>query len=458
MQASNARRASIILGIFMAVVLIGGTILQLFAPNIPITQETIPPTDAPIPTFPPPVTNLQSLSFDKVYLHPSGMYAIAQPDGWTADQPNTARALAQVNMVNNSTLSVIDAYVEDAGGPVTVEDLSPRFTQQVLAQSWSRFSRWTETNRRLEGETLLIDFQVTLQRQTYIARQKVWTDGEWIYVVRVLTPENARDYLLYILDNVSSRITPFKEFAGTPFEWLAYYDVPTRHIIRYPAAWTVTDSAPGRTASIAGANGEALRVEARPGVNIADEGAARAWLENERPGATILSVRPVTRGELSGFSVAYSFVTPDGDPQSGLALLLNGDDRLHIANLRFPAENVDLNAVTPAAAPETAGAETTPEAEAQNAYYGELALVMSTFRLMPALDLSEDSLPPATPVPTPLPPTTEATEEATAEAEPEATAEAAAEAATEAAQSNLEIFAQTATALAESVSTPEAGS
>jgi hypothetical protein len=437
---SGARRASIILGVFMAVVLIAGVILPLFSQNTPTTQ-TIDPTDAPVPTFPPPISDFTTLAFDQYYLHPTGLFMIAQPTGFEVSQPNSSVTIAQVNMVDQEALSVIDAYVEDPGAAITAADLDARFNEATLDQSWSRFNNWTELSRRMDGDTLVIDFEVVLQNMTYVARQHVWTDGDWIYVVRVLAPENATDFLVYLLDQLAATMQPFKFFAGTPFDWQAYYDHLLSHIIRYPSGWTVTDSAPGRPASITGTSGEALRVEALANTSVEDEDAARAWVESQRSGATVLSVAPVTREEVSGFSVAYTFRTADGAPQSGLAVLLNGTDgTLHVANLRFAAEDVDLNTVDTQA--DAAVTEATPEAEAtveaapsedsDDALYRNLALSMGTFRLMPPLNLSPSSLPEATP--TPLP--TAVPVELTAEATPEADVVEPDEAATEEAASD----------------------
>lgn len=424
MSQNQSRRAAIILGIFMAVVLVGGVFLQIFQSTIPATGPTVDPTAIPTPTFPPPVTSFDSITFDQQYLHPSGMYAIGLPTGFTVSSPSNARGLAQVNLSNEGTLSVIDAYVEDPGIPVTADDLSGRFTQETLAASWSRFNRWSELSRRRDGDQLLIDFEVTFNRQIYAARQRVWTDGEWIYVVRVLTPDNATNYLRYLLDGVSGAITPFKQFAGTPFEWNAYYDILNNSIIRYPGTWTLTDSAPGRPASIQGPSGEALRVETRPGVTVEDEAAAEAIVLAERSTATILSVAPAERGSLSGYAVAYRYTTADGEPFSGYALLLNSETGLQMANLRFPADGVDLNSVDPldvialrraatAMAAGTLAVEATDEPEGAAAgdgtasdanlmLYGDYALIAYTFGELPVINFDPSLLPPptATPIPT----------------------------------------------------------
>ncbi len=345
---NSAKRASIILGVFMAVVLIGSTFLQLFSRETQQAANQPQPTQRVDATFPPPL-DPAGTAFESFYLHPSGIFAIAQPTGFTPSQPASRPGIAQINMVNNESLAVIDSFVQDPGVPVSADTLDAYFTADVLDQTWTNFEQWTENSRRRDGEDLLIDFSVRYNRQNYVARQRAWTDGEWIYAVRVLAPDNATDYLVSILDGVRPTLRAFKQYAGQPFDWGLYYDPTSSVGIRHPATWTVTDGAPGRPVSIAGADGEVLRLESQTGA-IADEAAARAWVEAARPGASILSVSAV-EGELSGFRVAYRVTGPDGDPQSGLAVLLGGPEgQLYTANLRFPGEAVDLNTLASSAA------------------------------------------------------------------------------------------------------------
>ena len=141
----NAKRASIILGVFMAVVLIGSTFLQLISRNTTTTQTVIPTATA-IPTFPPP-PNAAELDFSTLYLHPTNIFAIGQPTDFTQVSPTSNANLAQVNMVNNNTLSVIDAFVQDPQEAVTSESLNDFFTEDVLDRTWDFFTNWTESSR-----------------------------------------------------------------------------------------------------------------------------------------------------------------------------------------------------------------------------------------------------------------------------------------------------------------------
>ncbi len=451
MQQNTARRASIILGVFMAIVLIAGAILPLFGNNSTSTVSATA-TAAPTSTFPPAITDFSGLSFDQYYLHTNGLFAVPQPTGWDSAAPSATVSESVINMTNGSALSVIDTRIERAVGGMTPEELSAHFTEARLGETWANFDArgWEETERRMDGERLILDFLLTFQGRRFVARQISFTDGTWIYSVRVLAPENATALVAYLVSQYPDRFIRFSQFDGTPIDWQSYYDHTYRHIVRFPADWLIADSAPGRLASIIGTAGESLRVYAVAGAVVADQSAASTWLTSARPGATVLSVVPVTRGDLSGFSVAYNFTNADGEALSGGAVVLNGDGVLHVADLVFFAQNVDLNTVDLSAA---ADAEATPEATGEVAdAFGSIvdaagvtdaatqanairyATILSTFSLLPPINLSASSLPVPTPtlVPTIAPtPTVEVTAEATAETAVEATAEATTEAAVE---------------------------
>lgn len=374
---SSSRRFATYFAIFMVVVMGATAILPAFSNNL-TTQpiDPVQPTVAPPPTFPPPLPP-SSISFDEVYLHPSGIFTIAEPSGWEASEPPAMQEGVRATLSNLDAQSVVQVDLdkpprEDEAAALTLDDVDARFTTSWLEDSWRRYTSWRETGqRRREDDRVIMDFVLTSNNQTYVARQEAWTDGNLIYSVRVVTPENATDMLLHVLDGVAASLTVNEAFVDTPFDWDAYYDSSDQYIIRYPDSWTLADSAPGQPTSISGSSGESLRLETREGA-VADEDAARAVVGTLRPGAEILSVQPVTRGEEEGFAVAYSYQTVDGDQQSGLAVLLNGaDEQLHVANLRFDGAGVDLNS------------------EEGRASYTHLAEVVDTFAIMPGLTSPE---------------------------------------------------------------------
>ncbi len=360
------KRITIIFGISMAAILALTTLLSAVAPN----QPRVVPTAAPVATFPPPPAP-ESIVFAQRFLHPGGLYTVAVPAGWNVNEAQNTREGLRTVLGNEAAQSLIQVDVDrpprsNDAGPLTLDVLDARYNDAWLGSSWLEYRDWDESERRRSAdERLIIDFTLGHGGQTFVARQQAWTDGEWIYAVRVVTPENATDALLTLLQGTADSLRPLKELADTPFLWNAWFDEQRAHFIRYPQEWTLSDSAPGRPTSISG-DGASLRIETDAG-QIADAGSAGARVIERHPGAEVLSISALEQVDGSGFSVAWRGRNADGDSHSGFDVLLNGnDEQLHVASLRFPGLT-DLNT--------EGGAAAAPELE----------MMMRSFRLLPEL-------------------------------------------------------------------------
>ena len=343
------KRITIIFGISMALILALTTLLSA----VGRTSQPPAPTAAPVPTFPPP-PDLASIDFAQRILHPGGLYTVALPTGWEVSEALNTREGLRAVLEDEAAQSLIQVDVDRPPrslevGALTLDDIDARFNQAWLAGSWREYRSWEESDRKRSADgRLLIDFTLGFGGQTFVSRQQAWTDGEWIYSVRVVTPANATSALLHLLGGVADSLHPLKELADTPFHWNAWFDPQYAHFIRYPDSWALSDSAPGRPTSISGA-GASLRIET-DAQQIADEAAAGASVAGRHAGAEILSVSALEQAEAAGFAVAWSGRNADGDRHSGLDVLLNGPDgQLHLASLRFPGL-VDLNTEAGAAA------------------------------------------------------------------------------------------------------------
>lgn len=400
----RTQQMSIAFGFFMAFLMVASLILPALAPN-QNTSPTVPPaptsTTVPVPTFPPPITDFSGISFGEQYLHPSGLFSIGVPTGWTPNAPINNSSQAQVNLSNPDVVSVIETYIVNATSEqMTPDEVSAFFNETALRSSWSQYTSWQELSRRTDENRVLIDFELARGQQQFLARHAAWADASWIYVVRVVVPQNARELLFWLLDQMIANFTSYERFAGTPLGWAAYYDTEDLHIIRRPQDWQLVDGGAGQPTSFIGSDGTQLRVEALDGI-IASEDEASAWVEGLRSTNTVQSVMPVTREGGSGFEIAFSYSTPDGDARSGKVVLLNGeDDQLHAATLLLPSNGVDLNS------------------EEGRTQYVDATQVMDTFSLLQNLNLLSPE-----PVVTPTPEFTSTPEaEVTAEVTPEAEA------------------------------------
>lgn len=394
MNRKRTQQFSYIFGITMAVLMALTLVLPAFRNNQNTANtvvDTPAPTTVPIPTFPPPITDFSRITFDEQYLQPSGLYTIGIPTGWTPTTTTGTVNNTQVAMSNPDAVSVIQAYlVTPPTENPTVNDVDALFTEAALASSWREYTNPNLLSRRIVEDRVVIDFSLERSQQQFLAQHVAWTDGDYVYVVRVVVPQNGLQMLNYLLENLPGTFQKNPQFVGTPIEWTGFFDTVDHHIMRFPTNWQVMDGRSGRPVTLTTSNGAAVLIEAVEGTTIADADAATSFIEGLRSGTTVQNVAETTRAGGSGFVVDYVYVNPDGESRNGEAVLLNGeDDQLHVANALLPI-----------------GA-TIEESDVSTA--------LSTFSLLLGLNLPQPE-PTATPVPTEVP--VEAT------AEPEMTAEA----------------------------------
>jgi hypothetical protein len=336
------RRITVILGFGLAFAMGASLILPLLSTNLNNPAQTILPTATAAPTLPAPIANLGDIQFDETFLHESGLFEAAVPTGWRVINQATTTNEAQATLQNAEQLSVVEMRVIQPVEAISNnEALSDIFDNQWLGASWREYTSWTEDTRDVEENRVTMNFTLRRGQQEFIARQIATTDGEWVYVTRVVTPPNASEMLQYVLTETSETITPNKQFNNAPFAWVSYFDESDGHFIRFPQIWQVVDAAPGAPATIEG-DLSTLRVESDAvQLNTADE--ALGWIEGWRSGVTAIASEAVEQFGYEGFRVSYSLETLDGVAESGVAILLNdGEGTLHIANLRVPASGLDL--------------------------------------------------------------------------------------------------------------------
>jgi hypothetical protein len=379
------KRVTVIFAITMAILMAVTLFLPALTPDQPLQQVTVTPTStAPPPTLPPPMTDFSGIQFDEIQLHPSGLFYIEVPSGWTVGNPVHGGNQARLPMNNPAALSVIEVSIEEPLEPIaTMDELSALYTSATLASGWRTYSSWEElSRRRTDDDQLLIDYALVQNRQDYLARDLIWADDDWIYKVRVVVPANARDLLFFIIDAMSDHFYPLEQFKGTPVRWEGYFDSVDRHMLRHPETWALTDGAPGQPASFQGADGIRVRVEARD-VPLADADDAAALVEGLRSRMQISDVEPVTHPGGEGYSVAYVYTDPDGERQHGMAILLAGNDaRAHLVDALLPPGMSPDDAVEnedDEAADVINGLAASP--------YAEVVRALGTFSLLDDLDL-----------------------------------------------------------------------
>lgn len=355
----KTRWSVLIFGISMAAIMVlslmTGYLMQVSQRLEFQRQQRQAAQPTPLPTFAPPPSTA-SIVFEREALQANGLFSIAipEPPEWGAVESSYDSFANRARLIMRNPANVVEASAEAPNQPVNnLDELSLILNENTLGSSWRNYSTWRETQRttvaRGEREYLQLDFELEFQDRIFVARQASWLEDGRVYSVRVVTPENATDLLVFLLDSLVDEFNVYERFADTPLAWSAYYDTELNHIIRFPQEWQVTDAADGFPASIQ-AEDIMLRVEALEGETIDSEDAATAYVEALPDVSEVTSVVESENGELSGYAVAYRYETITGEDGSGAVMLLNGEAVVHVANLRVADIDVDLN--TPNEQPE----------------------------------------------------------------------------------------------------------
>jgi hypothetical protein len=341
LASERRRRNYLVFSLVMVGVLSLSALAPLFTSNIQPDQPQIQPTATTPPVLPTPISDLSTIRFDNMAVSVSGLYSVAVPTGWEIGTNIVQLNEAQLTQRNGAASSVIEARVIQPETPITsVEELPTFFNDAWLRSSWRDYTSWNKTGETVVEDRYVADFLLTRLGSQFIARQEAWTDGRWLYVVRVVTLPNASDMLRYLLNGVRQSLRVNPQIIDVPFDWQGHFDPSHEYLIRFPSTWRVTDAANGQPTSLAG-EGATIRIDT---VTAAVDSAevAQQWVETTY-GATVTSVEPVERGGAAGFAVAYQLPTLDGDTTSGYAVLLTNGDNVSVADLRFSQPNVDLN-------------------------------------------------------------------------------------------------------------------
>ncbi len=372
-MSKTTKTFTYIIGIVMTVAMVGSLILPMISSQVGVGDsllETPQPTPLPEPTMPPP-PDTTAIDFDARYLHGSGLFTLGAPTGWNpASDSNTADEL-RAGLNNSDAQSVVEVRIsKNVYGLADAESLSEFLDRSWLGQTWSGYSGWDETSRKIVGDDddiVQIDFNIRRGRAHLIARQESWLEGGDIYSARVVAAENASQALKFLLRGLAHGVERLGEYADAPYDWDAYFDNVDKHMVRYPSSWEVVDAAEGLPATIEG--NAVVLVVSTVDVALNSEDEAKDWVENWRAGVKARSVQAVEAAGAAGYKASYRLKSLDGALSSGAMVMLHGsDNRLHVANVRMPELDEDLLAVDAADYPWLA--------------------VLDSFRLLPDLEVN----------------------------------------------------------------------
>lgn len=388
-RSQRNRRRATILGALVGIILIFTFMLSLIAPGLGSSTDdasfpTVTPFGTPAPTlkptdvvFPTPDPD-PSIPAQAAYIHSSGYFQVFHPAGseWTIrEQPApdvegiaaSEPTYPSVYMQGGPRLVVIHNYIRQGVEYESLESLSENLlTEEYFMGAWigltggGGYESWAETGRTITDDAVITSFELVASGMPYLGRDISRLEGSTLYVTRLVVPDNNPALLDWLTEQVPAQFVGYSSVQTLPREWPIYADQTLGYLLKYPSGLERVAGGEGLPVTFRTADDETpsitIRLDTEADRAVTDPADAEAWLQAIEPSAAISQVTPVSRQFGDGFALTYTFTDVSGDPQSGLAVLLNdtsGDvPQLAIARLEVNTPGLDLDDVE--SLPETA--------------------------------------------------------------------------------------------------------
>ncbi len=288
------------------------------------------------------------------HINSTGLFQFFQPgDDWylERDDYNTDYRRASTVYISPSRLSVIHAFLEIGTNYTTLQAVSDElFTDVYFNTEWGQYKTWRYTNREVANGLITIEFALEDDRNEllkYIARQISWLEGNWLYTIRIVVPDNNPVLLDRLFELTSPTMIGYHNIAAFPLlGWTEFSDPSQRMMIKLQEVWTQVSGSSGRPITYRGATlteGYEVTIQRIPGQPLPSLEAAQEWLSTFREGIQIIEGRPTSQTFAQGYWFSYTYSTVEGDPVSAAASLLNDTDgNLYVAELRAPERDVNF--------------------------------------------------------------------------------------------------------------------
>lgn len=340
----------------LAVVIITIFVVALINPGGSTTPDTPDldsiPTPEPTPLVAPtPEPGGPSLSFGSPSVHNNGLFQVSVPSGWlpSSNAYDASIPRARISFSNRERLSVIDVLIQFGVNYPSHQALSDDFlTEEFFQGAWADYGAFEEAGRTV-GDTVTVNFDLSVDGADFIGRQIAWLDGDWLHMVRVIVPENNPPLMEALTEELPPSLVGFNADQGDlPPTLASYVDTQQGFLVRHPG-WRTVSGTPGGPAVLenqAGQGNLLLRVVDETPLESLDD--AEAYItQTLRPDAEILSSQVTARQFAEGFLLSYADRDADGNSIAGVAALLNdAEDRLLVAEVRITAIDLDLLSVS----------------------------------------------------------------------------------------------------------------
>lgn len=312
------------------------------------SSELVPtPTSLVAPTLEPGIPQITILD---PYIHGTGLFQFFQPgDDWylERDDYNPDYQRASTIYISPSRLSVIHAFVEIDVTYDSLQEVSDLlFTDLYFDVEWGQFKSWRFTNRQVTDDLITIEFALEDGRNEllkYISRQISWLEGDWLYTIRIVVPDNNQILLDQLFELASPTMIGYQNIGSLPLRgWRQFSDQSHRMMIKLPDDSRRISGSSGQpmtyvTSAIGDGRITIQRIANQPIISL---DAAQTFLDTLYDHVTIIESQLTEQAFATGYQVIYVYKTISGDLMKVLAVLLNDtEDNLYFAELNIPEED-----------------------------------------------------------------------------------------------------------------------
>ncbi len=159
------------------------------------------------PTAPPPTANVfGAVTLGSTYIHPSGVFQIDPPAGWTLSHSTSTdwsgRDVYSAVWINEAERIVVHAFVVRFEEMVTLE-AALAYVEGEFASGLANYDAY-EVTQMLTGDPIIVEFALSYQGLNSRARQWVTIAEDVLQYLRIVVPEERAP----MLDQLASAILP----------------------------------------------------------------------------------------------------------------------------------------------------------------------------------------------------------------------------------------------------------
>jgi hypothetical protein len=267
-----------------------------------------------------------------LYVHPSGLFEIIQPQDWEIASEDDEPASANWN----GPSSVMHAFASRQSEPVNHDQLAA-FVQDEFVNGLSSYDDYTVISRDYGSDPVVVDFEAVFEGVNYTVREWAGAEDDLIWVLRVVVPASNLAQLDFFGENILPTFRVYPGAVSVSSGWVTYRDDALGYLFQHPPEWVSHGTIDGARRFV---DAEVewqieMDIAVLSGAAVASEEDAEAILDDMVPGAVVSGVESSPHG-LDGYSASFAYPAVSDTARRGVLLVLNANDALYRVELRLP--------------------------------------------------------------------------------------------------------------------------